>query len=202
MVPDDFVTGTEGYDLMKGTAGTLLGLLSYYDRSRGTDVLDLAIRCGDHLLNHRTSIEGEEVWFMMGETTATTGIAHGSDGCGYALARLSEVTGERRFAKAAKTAFEFDPDQASVQEHAIPGVGEREWCWGPAGKLLARIGASRAVRDESMLRDTDELVATLATSELSPYDHLCCGNFGRIESLLVASRTINSDSTHARDLAG
>lgn len=201
MLNEGFLTREGAYDIMKGTAGTLLGLLATYDRTDEEAVLDKAIMCGEHLLEERTSIDGADLWLTTDSGHAMGGFAHGVDGIGYALSRLFEACGDDRFADAARTAMLADVGSKYSHPHDANEVGTRDWCWGPSGQALARIGAGKAIGDSSMIERAENLLERTIASEQSPYDHLCCGNFGRVEALLVADEAMGRESEAARELA-
>ncbi len=69
------------------------------------------------------------------------------------------------------------------------------WCHGAAGIGLSRLGSLSIYETESIYFD---ITAALQTTQnygfQEPVDHLCCGNFGRLETLLVASVKLSQPS--------
>ncbi|PSP79848.1 type 2 lantipeptide synthetase LanM [Halobacteriales archaeon QS_1_68_20] len=106
--PDD-----DPFDVTRGTAGELLGLLAYYERFEDPAVLDRAIELGEYLLASSRRHGGHEVWETVDGEPAT-GFAHGQSGIAWSLARLADVAGDRRFAAPARDALAFETDRSRV----------------------------------------------------------------------------------------
>jgi lantibiotic modifying enzyme len=68
-----------------------------------------------------------------------------------------------------------------------------QWCHGAAGIGLARIGALGALDDRAIRADIDAAIQTTIEVPIVAMDHLCCGNFGRIEFLFTAGRRLGRD---------
>ncbi|WP_423743140.1 type 2 lanthipeptide synthetase LanM family protein (plasmid) [Haladaptatus sp. SPP-AMP-3] len=193
LVTDEHITKDRTFDILEGSAGTVLGLLAYYDRYGGEEVLERAITCGDQLLEGRTAIKGHQVWKTTEDKPPLTGFSHGASGIAYALAKLAASTDEWRFADASREALDFEAELFDSSQMNWAKSHEDQdyvdkWCHGRSGMALARIGISEYLDDETLLTDASEVLAETATTEPSNMDHLCCGNFGRSEVLLVGSR--------------
>lgn len=197
----------ETFDVMWGTAGTLLGLLACYDRYGVETVLDRAIACGDRLLEARVSVEGHRVWKTIHDETAITGFAHGSSGIAYALARLAVAADDDRYAEAAREAVDFEStlyDPTETNWARAPGEHRYQdmWCHGRTGMALARIGIGELFDDQQLLADATEALSATASAKPSTVGHVCCGDFGSVEALLVASRRAGGDVAKSTELAG
>ena len=59
------------------------------------------------------------------------------------------------------------------------------WCHGAPGILLSRLGSLSVVDVPELRRDIEQSLAIVQAMALMQRDHLCCGNFGRIEVLLA-----------------
>ncbi|MHC5748614.1 MAG: lanthionine synthetase LanC family protein, partial [Nostoc sp.] len=196
LITSTAIAADEKFDIVSGTAGTILGLLTLYNASRHPVVLDLATSCGYHLLNHRVASDtGYLAWATIGGKLLT-GISHGAAGIAYALLRLYTVVGDPIFLKAAEEAIAYERSIFSAQAQNWPNFsGEKPgfgmtWCHGAPGIGLARLG-SLAILDTAEIRQ--EIEVALQTTQkfcLQDIDHLCCGNFGRIEALLVAAQKL------------
>jgi len=205
-ITDDKIISDETYDIVEGSAGTLLGLLAYYDRFGDKDVLNRAVSCGNHLLRERTSILDHRVWKTV-QDSPYTGFAHGSSGIAYALCRLGVTADESRFIQAAQEAMSFEaalfsPDQMNWKTSAKSSNCLDRWCHGRTGIALSRIGIADELGDESLLSDAEAALYRTAQATPSPYDNVCCGNFGRIEALLHGSQYTDLDRSAATELAG
>jgi type 2 lantibiotic biosynthesis protein LanM len=187
-------------DVIGGAAGAILGLLSLYEVTREVGVLERAIACGQHLLARQVSYEGgPRAWQTVGEVPLT-GFSHGAAGISYALLRLYAITQERNYLEAALEAIEYERSVFSPSQGNWPDLrrsGQVEflslWCHGAVGIGLARLGSFAIVKSPEIDREIEIALQTTQRHRLQA-DHLCCGNFGRVEVLLVgAGRCARSD---------
>lgn len=205
-VTDAHVSNDDTFEVMGGSAGTLLGLLAYYDRYGGPDVLDRAILCGDRLLEGRVTVGSQRTWKTAEQKPPLTGFSHGASGISYALARLAATTGEERFAVGARDGLEFestlfDPGRTNWAKSQADDECVDKWCHGRSGMALARIGISEHLGDEDLRADANAALDATAAAPPSNMDHLCCGNLGRAEALLVGSRRGCGNYSDAIELA-
>lgn len=220
LVTPERIAGDERFDLMSGSAGLILALLAVEQElrmgrvhgPRGSSPLDLAIACGEHLLAHQTSHEDlPPAWPGPAGRPPLTGFAHGATGICYALLRLYALSGVDDFRRAALTGFEFEHQlyDSRVGNWIDPRTGgwleQSAWCHGAPGVALGRIGGLAEVRNEEVIFEIDLHLEATRRSPLSPRDHLCCGNMGRIEILFQAGRVLDREpfpcEREARDLA-
>lgn len=192
LLTPEIIFADQHLDIIAGTAGAILGLLAL-EVTADADILELAMAGGNHLLNNRVKSEtGYRAWQTL-DGKILTGFSHGAAGIAYALLRLYETTDEVKFLEAATEAITYEcsvfspaagnwPDLRSPQPSFMTN-----WCHGAPGIGLARLG-SLAILDTSEIQQ--EIETALTTTQqfgLSEVDHLCCGNFGRIDFLLVAA---------------
>lgn len=204
MVTDSRLRADDSYEVMGGTAGALLGLLACHDRFGDQDVLDRAVACGEHLLDGRVTVDGHEVWSGPRDGTPMSGFSHGVGGIAYALARLASKTGESLYGEAALDALGYDSTLASPVRTNVTGghdSGSLDWCHGRAGDALVRVGTGVHLDDEELLAEAGEVLSAAATADPSPFDNLCCGNFGRVEALLTGREHANGAVADATRLA-
>ncbi|WP_246999959.1 type 2 lanthipeptide synthetase LanM family protein [Halosolutus gelatinilyticus] len=194
--------GTAG--VMAGYAGTLLALLACYERFGDATVLERALLCGDRLLE-RVTDGSNRVRGPAGGTRRTAGFARGSAGIAYALVRLAAVAGEPRYAEPVRDVRATDPaTSASVvapQSRHADWDGEG-WCCGRSGIALSWIGVAERLGAPRYLEAATAALGATARSERSPLDNLYCGNFGRVEALLVGSNRGRCDGDVATEFLG
>ncbi|HEY6969082.1 MAG TPA: lanthionine synthetase LanC family protein [Candidatus Angelobacter sp.] len=205
----DAIRNDSAFDLMGGSAGCIVALLAVHRMRPGAGFLiDLAIRCGEHLLACRKPGDaGLRSWpTYMGRMQS--GFAHGAAGIAYALAALYKVTTEETFRDAAVEACAFEntlfvEETGNWQDYAgsPPDLQYFQWCHGVAGIGLGRLGMLHL---DSPFLQHDGLGAALQTAVTrpAPLDHACCGNVGRVELLLVAGMLDELYDRRARLLAG
>ncbi len=193
-------------DMVFGATGSLLGLLQLHRATQDAAVLDMAIGCGQHLLANRTDAQ-PRAWLMHeGESSRPlTGFSHGATGMSFALLQLYATTGNEEFRAAAEEGMAYERsvfDQTTQNwPHfgASPPGGEvvswNTWCHGSPGIGLGRLGSLPMLPLVEMQEEIDIALRTSQKNGISDgwIDHLCCGNMGRIELLVVAAEKLQDD---------
>jgi type 2 lantibiotic biosynthesis protein LanM len=192
MTPERIAADTH-LDIVLGTAGALLGLLSLYEATHNETVLAIANTCGQHLLNHQVSYEGApKAWLPFGEKPLT-GFSHGAAGISYALLRLYEATNDRTYLEAALEGIDYERSAFSEADGNWFDLRQSQpsflvqWCHGATGIGLARLGSLNVVNTPAIQSEIEVAMHTTQNYGLQKIDHLCCGNLGRVEALLVAA---------------
>ncbi|MGA8089591.1 MAG: type 2 lanthipeptide synthetase LanM family protein [Terracidiphilus sp.] len=188
------------FDLIGGASGAILGLLKLYSLVREEWLLDLAIKCGDHLASHRPATNPWGIWssstFL---NQPLTGVAHGAAGYALAFSRLFSQSKDDRFKCLATECVSFEnhwfdrnrgewPDLRADQ--ALSGRRwPRQWCYGATG-----IGYSRlSMRNHDCIprfeveNDILRAIELTREEEDSFDDTLCCGLAGHIDFLVAAA---------------
>jgi type 2 lantibiotic biosynthesis protein LanM len=183
-------------DVVGGAAGCIMALLAARSVVGDDGVLALAAACGDHLL--ATALPTGQGWaWPAADGRLYVGFAHGAAGIGAALARLASDTGEERFAAAAERAFafveaEYMPARRNWNLAANPAAGAAParamtaWCHGAPGIALAMAAVGPILPIAGDRLDTAR--ETTAQAPAHKADHVCCGNFGRVDALLTVGR--------------
>jgi lantibiotic modifying enzyme len=70
------------------------------------------------------------------------------------------------------------------------------WCHGAAGIGLGRLGSLGIIDFPEIEREIEIALQTTQNSSLQDSDHLCCGNLGRIEVLLVGAQRCSRSDWH------
>ncbi len=187
--------------MISGAAGAILGLLALHEATGDASALMAAEAAGLHLVECAAATEaGPKAWNGR-SPRALTGMSHGAAGIAYALLRLYGATGERRYLDAAAEGIAYEacvfskrdgrwPDlraPGSAASHASPRTS---WCHGAPGIGLARLGGLCHLDGPDIRRDIETAIATTRAACFGPLDHLCCGVFGRVETLLVAATVL------------
>jgi lantibiotic modifying enzyme len=157
--PESFKADTR-IDIFGGLAGAILGLISLPGNVDSRAAIT-AIQCGDHILNGSQLQTCDKLG---------SGFACGTTGIAYALGRLYEATGERRFLQSAQELWE-----AAL---ATRESEKKDWFGLVSGLEFAR--DSRLKIDET-LPSWQGLAASLDVPELT-------GSAGRLDSLIEAAR--------------
>jgi len=201
LITPDVIAADQAFDIISGAGGLILGLLALHSISADTEVLEQAITCGHHLLNHRVvSDSGYRTWTAL-DGKLLTGFSHGAAGIAYALLRLYQVSGEAAFLDAAQEAIAYErsvfiPEEANWPDFREASTQESttcmcSWCHGASGIGLARVAGLNMLDTEEIRQDIEVAVNTTKQHKLSSMDHLCCGNLGRVEFLLTTARKVS-----------
>ncbi|MEZ0258961.1 MAG: type 2 lanthipeptide synthetase LanM family protein [Chthoniobacter sp.] len=203
VITPEKIMADEVLDVHGGSAGAILGLLALHAATPEADVLRRAEQCGDHLLLKRVEgPQGGMAWRTYPEGTKLAGFAHGASGIAYALARLGAVTKREDFLQAAREAFAYERTIYDAEARNWPVLtppGSRAkpllvnaWCHGAPGVALARLGCLDLVDDPVLREELDIALDTTVRGGITTLDHICCGNMGRIEVALLASKRLGS----------
>ena len=212
LLTPDVIARDTVLDVYGGTAGTLLGLLALH-RACGEDwIRHQAEACGRHLLatRRRDPVSGHHAWGTL-DGRLMSGFAHGAAGIACALSRLAPVAGDDTYRAAAVEAHAFertllrsdvhnwleyhDPDEPAGATADLWCT----WCRGSAGIGLARLGGA-PMRDAAAGADVDAAIQSTIASTPAAVEHLCCGNLGRADFLLAASRHLGRADLRAHAL--
>jgi type 2 lantibiotic biosynthesis protein LanM len=201
IITDELIATDQKLDLMLGSAGTILGLLTLYNQQGDEDILQRAIACGQHLLKTREA-ESPRAWKTL-KTIANkplTGFSHGAAGFAYALLRLYKVTQDNSYLEAAIEAIAYErsvycanagnwPD-FRFSKNTDQSQFMTSWCHGASGIGLARLGGLEILDTDAIRQDIEIALQRTQSIGIEEIDHLCCGNFGRVEVLLIAAEKL------------
>ena len=200
MLDAEHIASDRELDLMSGAAGAALALLALYRAARLPEALDKAVRCGEHLLQHRSeSRQGPRAWKTLGNEMLT-GFSHGAAGITYALLRLYEATGESSFREAAVEAEAYEtsvfmPEVSNWPDLRVPPTEQgyahmTTWCHGAAGIALSRLAALPILDTPQVRQDISHGLRATRLVGTQGLDTLCCGALGRAETLVVAAKEL------------
>jgi type 2 lantibiotic biosynthesis protein LanM len=197
----EHIEADRNFDVMSGTAGVILALLKLYGATKDAELLSKADACGRNLLARRAVRRtGPRAWATAGRSPLT-GFSHGAAGIAYALLRLFETSCLSQYLEAAREAIAyertaFSPKSENWLDLRPNAAGEGEplcmtsWCHGAPGIGLARVAGLHVLDDEDIRRDIETALHTTQRFGMQDVDHLCCGNLGRVDFLLIASRVL------------
>jgi type 2 lantibiotic biosynthesis protein LanM len=205
LITDEAIERDRQFDIIAGSAGAILGLLALYDLENNSMLLEQTRNIGYYLLNNRVkSDSGIRAWATI-DKQPVTGFSHGAAGIAYALLRLYEVTQEKTFLEAATEAIAYEQSVFSPSANNWPDIknfslerGEpmfgNTWCYGAPGIALGRLGGLSILDTPKIREEISVAIDTTLQCPLHSIDHLCCGNFGRIEVLQVAAQKLSSSN--------
>ncbi len=198
LITAERIAHNKALDIIEGTSGAILGLLSLLDVSHDEAVVERAITCGQHLLQARTeSRAGLRAWSTL-DGKMLTGFSHGAAGIAYALLRLYAVTGDRALLAAAQEGIAYEDSVFVPEAGNWPDLRAEEqpafmtsWCHGAPGIALGRMGGLTVLDNNDIRRDIETAIKTTQATGIQNADYLCCGNLGRADILLTAASRLS-----------
>ena len=204
LITKDAISADQRLDVIDGTAGALLSLLALNRLHPSDDIIETAVQCGHHLLERQTDCSPTgKAWITLDERPLT-GFSHGAAGIAYALLRLSEVDRGGPWRDAATPAIGYEsalycadkqnwPDLRTLSGRE-PGTGEVcQWCHGATGIGMARLGGLDTLHTAGVTKDIGAAIDRTESMQRTALDHLCCGNFGRLDFLFSAGQRFGRD---------
>jgi len=186
-------------DVVGGSAGGLLSLLAVSPSAGDESVAAraAAIACGTRLVSTLLWKDNQPAgWRTLPWCSPLGGFSHGAAGICYALFRLYERTKDEALWEAAREGLVFerdlyDPAKKNWRDLRSPKAGFSVcWCHGAPGVALGRIAALHIMDSEEIRAEINDGLETTRTAALDDLDHVCCGNFGRVEVLHYAARKL------------
>ncbi|HEX4204414.1 MAG TPA: lanthionine synthetase LanC family protein, partial [Ktedonobacteraceae bacterium] len=203
----DLIAQDKMFDVMAGTAGCLMSLLSLYAVAPTPELLALALQCGDRLVA-TASVQDQGIgWCPIPNVPPLAGMAHGNAGIALALLRLAAISGEKRFVTTAQGALEYErllyvPERGNwldlrpdTIEDALRNNGGQQhkdahfmvgWCNGAPGIALARIGSLQVWPNAQMRTELEAALHTTIAHGFGMNHSLCHGDMGHLDILLSA----------------
>jgi type 2 lantibiotic biosynthesis protein LanM len=203
LLTPELIASDQKLDIIWGAAGALLGLISLYQATQDSSILETAVLCGHHLVANRSNVT-PRAWATIKNESARplTGFSHGAAGCSLALLRLYAACGDAEFLVAAQEGIEYErsvfnekvqnwPDFRMSEQKGEIGYMDT-WCHGSTGIGLARLASWPLLPSVEIRRDIEIALSTSQSNGIfAPgVDYLCCGNVGRIELLVIASQLL------------
>jgi type 2 lantibiotic biosynthesis protein LanM len=181
----DRVIGKPMHDLLNGTAGTILSLLSLYGATKQSETLKIAITWGKYLLNTLKQKNNKS-------DRLSTDFSFESFEITYALLRLYKASEDSLFLSAAQNMI-FESQSSLFTEknhHNFESINFNSWCNGLSGISLALLGCWKILSCQKMKNKLDNNLQIISQAKLQRLDNLSCGNFSQIEILLLASQQL------------
>ncbi|WP_217210726.1 type 2 lanthipeptide synthetase LanM family protein [Streptomyces sp. AC550_RSS872] len=205
-------------DVVYGSAGCVLALLSLYAVRPSAQTLAVAIRCGERLLATVLPVRRGVAWTTLEDQPPLGGFSHGTAGIALSLLRLAAQSGEDRFRRTALSALGYDrslflpelnnwadlrvfASRASRADPVDPVVEPPHksmvaWCHGAPGIGLARLAALDQLADAATRDEIDIALSATKQYGFAMGHSLCHGALGNIELLLTAARSLDRPEDH------
>jgi type 2 lantibiotic biosynthesis protein LanM len=188
----DLIAADKRLDVLGGSSGAILGLLRLHRETNSSEALNLALKCGEHLLAQpRVGDEGSRSWKVPGpHARALNGMSHGAAGFACSLNALAIAARRPEFRNAAWECIAFENSTYDLRQVNWPDFRDSkphwrpQWCHGATGIGLARAGMVKQNGSHSsdlLIRDVSNALAGTLSNWPGHVDTLCCGTLGSIE---------------------
>lgn len=207
----DHVAEDEAFDIINGSAGCMLALLSLHRRAPSARTLAAAMACGDHLLATAQPMEPGVGWFRRHSSShedkaPLTGFSHGAAGIATALLELGAVSGKERYRAGALQALAYERSHFIEEEGNWSDLREDDdqptdgprcltaWCHGAPGIGLGRLRSLPHLDDDLVRVEIRTAVQTTLREGFGGTHCLCHGDLGNLELLQRASETFDDEA--------
>ena len=202
---DPLIDSDDDLDLIGGCAGCISALLALHQCNGSKRALELALRCGDHLLARAEHTETGIAWSTpVGGGLPLLGLSHGSAGFAHALFALAKASGHERFQTAALAASRYehetlaqlrsqDEDQKAQRRPGEVQALAVAWCYGSAGVGIARLRALRSVQAPWLRQDLEEAIDQILADGFGRNHSLCHGDLGNLDFILQAAHQLGGE---------
>lgn len=184
------------YDIMSGSAGVIFALLNFYDLTKSMHALQAAIKCGNHLMKHKTEYPEGIGWVIPGFDRPLNGLSHGGAGIAWALQVLADKAGRPDFQEASLQAVQYENSWYSAEDEnwSDHRQGPNDipvfWCNGAAGIGISRL-MMKGQGNPLFERDIQRAINKTLKDGFGRGINLCHGDMGNIELLLLAAEKEN-----------
>ncbi|MCB1984397.1 MAG: type 2 lantipeptide synthetase LanM [Burkholderiales bacterium] len=190
----------QDFDIVDGAAGCIVALLPLYNITKSSKILNLLVRCGNHLVKYATPQKKGVGWLIRLEKShALGGMAHGAAGIAWSLLQLWEITGVEAIKETAVQALEYERSLFSEENgnwhdlredrldltHGQHNKFMSSWCHGAPGIGMARIGIYQQLPSKKVLDEINVAVTTTINYGFGGNHSLCHGDLGNMELLIL-----------------
>ncbi len=185
LLSDTHIAADTAYDVLNGSAGLILSLMTLAEATGQDQVLALAERAARHLMAARVDTPNGTAWPTV-DGILHGGFAHGAAGIGAALVGLGHRLGREDFIACGQRAFAFQDslwreDQANWHDtRRADGACTCPWCYGAVGTGFAHLRLAPHQSPDQQVQVIDRVTAALDRAPPAFVDHLCCGTAGAI----------------------
>jgi type 2 lantibiotic biosynthesis protein LanM len=203
LIPED-----KRFDVISGAAGCISSLLGLYQFTGSRRTLEIASRCGDHLLAQAQTMEHGIGWVQEAlSARPLTGFGHGNAGIAWALLQLWSAAKQECYRKAALDALRYERSLLSTRARNWPDLRDPEllgrasadrrenfmiaWCHGASGIGLSRLKSLGSLNTSELREDIDVALQTTLERGFGGNHSLCHGDLGNLDFISEASRILD-----------
>jgi len=204
---DRAIDNDKNFDFLNGAAGTLIVTLNFYLETGSNKALNIARKCGDHLIKNAIKMSVGYGWTPSNKKDGIflSGLSHGNAGISLALLYLYKVLKDKNYFEMAKEALKYENSLYDSKENNWLDLRDNSgndstksvthWCSGAPGIGLGRLRMLDFYKSDILKNDLKLAIdQTLLEGITGLNFSLCHGDLGNLELLLLASsRTKNKD---------
>ncbi|PDY98441.1 type 2 lantipeptide synthetase LanM [Bacillus thuringiensis] len=173
-------------DVISGIAGTLIVLIRYYELTRELEILELAKKCGDLIINKAIKVSSQEVGWITIDKKPLSGFSHGNAGIIFALHLLNKHINSKNIKDIISKGLRFEVNNKyrsrwNDLRTSKPGSDIGAWCHGSAGILLSRLELQSSddnyIINQSKI-DIDHAIFNIKQFGFGKEQNLCHGDIG------------------------
>jgi type 2 lantibiotic biosynthesis protein LanM len=169
------------YDLVSGAAGIVVGLQRYYRLSGDRNAIPVIATAISALQRGMISANDFVFWSTQHEDrTTTSGVSHGTAGCGWALAEWAILANDGIAADLARKAFAYEGSILS-DRIGVSGLADMTWCHGVPGIAAAAACARNVIGEDAACAFSAATNQQLFSGDELNDDSLCHGTIGLID---------------------
>lgn len=147
------------YDILGGSAGTILYLLKLYDRLKDEKIILLSKKIAQYLIQKAHIFDNNQLCWVSIFDKAHTGFSHGSSGIAFSLFKLDSYLEDCLFKESAIKALNYERGSFNkekkywytykfINKNEINTVENHFWAYGSGSILLSRMLISDYYTDE------------------------------------------------------
>ncbi|HWN44321.1 MAG TPA: type 2 lanthipeptide synthetase LanM family protein [Thermoanaerobaculia bacterium] len=202
----------ENSDLIGGSAGALISLLTLHEVRPSDRLLETAAECGERLLARALPMKRGLGWHLSAAgPTPLAGLSHGAAGIAWPLLRLAALTGDDRFRDAALGGLMYErslyrPDKRNwpdLRDGTAPeGAPEPHfmwaWCHGAPGIGLGRLASLPWLDEPAVRAEIESAVESTIENGFGRNHSLCHGDLGNLELVTLAAEKLGRPDWNER----
>lgn len=195
------IDSDDKFDIISGSAGCILALLAFAKVQPDSRAVEMAIKCGNHLINKSTKMAKGIGWR---ELKFQRGFSHGSSGIAYALSELSKATSNDSFRISALEALTWERSLIhssgwTDKSFQTNGVQQSSWCHGAPGIAMSRMQIYRHLQTNELREDCVLALSAVEDAKQIDSQCLCHGEMGNLDALILAAELF-PEETRWREL--
>lgn len=187
-----FTEKFDNYDLISGVAGIIIVLCNIFKIEQDKNILNLAIKCADFLIENATNDDKIFGWKSFVNDKILSGLAHGNSGIALALLELYEITDKNIYKEFSIKAIEYENSYYNktfnnwINEKDIVNKEQDSvfWCYGATGIGLSRNRMNKIVQTNQIEADLKNATRKVLKDGFGGSSCLCHGDFGSIDLLV------------------